>query len=240
MPVRQIFAYRKTVDPRSCPKERNGLAQRNGWPCGGLQCVFKMPGLLCPAKLGKKFLARDAAVGFAAGDPRQRSARAHDGIEEPPGGLAIAKFQAIRDERVDAEMVRQWTKNVFQKLANQDEAFTVPDRIDQLLGGLAPQLRLQHIVEVLLTQKIQAIAADSAEQCVQEASRERAAGKISERPRQSHASHARAPRPAFGKALRVLGEKTDRAQGAELKQGPFHTPIRNGGSGSGRRDMARN
>ena len=198
-----------------------------------------MPGLLCPAKLGKKFLARDAAVGFAAGDPRQRSARAHDGIEEPPGGLAIAKFQAIRDERVDAEMVRQWTKNVFQKLANQDDAFTVPDRIDQLLGGLAPQLRLQHIVEVLLAQEIQAIAADSAEQCVQEASRERAAGKISERPRQSHASHARAPRPAFGKALRVPGEKTDRAQGAEFEKRAFDAPIGEGAGPGGRQDMVR-
>src|SRR2546423_11298665 len=136
-------------------------------------------------------------------------------------------------------MVGQWPKNVFQELANQDDTIAVANCFDQLLGGLVAQLRLQDIVEVLLAQEIQAIAADSAEQCVQEASCERAAGKISERPRQSHASRARAPRPAFGKALRVPGEKTHRSQGAELKQGPFHTPIRNGGSGSGRRDMAR-
>ena len=39
-------------------------------------------------------------------------------------------------------MVRQRPKYVFQELPDQDDALTVADRFDQLLGGLSAQLRL--------------------------------------------------------------------------------------------------
>src|SRR2546429_1590578 len=53
----------------------------------------------------------------------------------------------------------------------------------------------------------------------------RAACEISERSRERHACHARAPRPALRKTLRVPGEKADRAHGAKFEQGAFHPPI---------------
>src|SRR5712691_8849742 len=82
-------------------------------------------------------------------------------------------------------------------------------------------------MKVFFTQKIQAIAADATNQSMQKARGKRAARKISERPRQRHACHAGAPRPALGKALRVPSKKTDRAHGAEFEQGAFHAPIGN-------------
>ena len=239
MPIRETLADRETVDTRSFTEECNRLALRNGWPGGGLQRAFKTLGLLRPAKLVQKFFAGDMAVGLATGDPRQRSARAHNGIEEPAGGFAIAKFQAIRDEKIHAKMVRQWTKDVFQELANQDDAFAVANRFDQLLSSLAAQLRLQDIVKVLFAEEVEAIAADAPKQCVQETRGKRATRKISEGPRQRHAGHARAAGPAFRKTLRVPGEKADRAQGAKFEQGAFDAPIGNGAGPGGKQDTPR-
>src|SRR5438445_9120695 len=121
-------------------------------------------------------------------------------------------------------MMRQGTKYIFQELSNQDDTVAVAKRFDQLFGGLAAQLRFQNVLKVLFAEEIQAVAADSAEQSVQEARCKRAAREVGERPRQRHGCHARAARPALGKTLRVPSEESDRAHGAELEQGAFRAP----------------
>src|SRR6266478_3462543 len=67
----------------------------------------------------------------------------------------------------------------------------------------------------------------------------RATCEISERPRERHACHARAPRPALRKALRVPGEKADRAQGAKFEQGTFYPPKGKPAGPSNRQDNFR-
>src|SRR2546421_8953931 len=94
-------------------------------------------------------------------------------------------------------------------------------------------------MEILFAEQIKTIAANPAKQCVQETRGKRAAREISEGPRDCHACHARAPRPAFGKALRIPSEKSNRAQGAKFEQGAFYSPIRNFAGLSGRQDTLR-
>src|SRR5216684_5206891 len=110
----------------------------------------------------------DSPVGAATGDPGQRTARTHDRVKQPARRLAVAKFEAVRDKRLDSEMVRQRPKNVFEKLPDQDDALAVAYCFEQVFGGLAAQLRLQDVVKVLFAEKIQAIAADPPQQNVQE------------------------------------------------------------------------
>src|SRR5207244_4254395 len=74
---------------------------------------------------------------------------------------------------------------VFQELANQDDAFAVANRFDQLLSSLAAQLRLQDIVKVLFAEEVEAIAADAPKQCVQE-TRGKRADRKSTRLNSSH------------------------------------------------------
>jgi hypothetical protein len=82
------------------------------------------------AQPAQEFVAWDPAVGAAARDPRQGSARAHDRIEQPPRRLAIAKFQPVRDDRFNPEMVRQRPQHVFQELPHQNDTLAVADRFD--------------------------------------------------------------------------------------------------------------
>src|SRR5258707_15619924 len=124
-------------------------------------------------------------------------------------------------------MVRQRTKNACKELADEDDALAAANGLDQLVGGFAAKLRLQDIVKILYAEEVQGVAADAAKQSVKEASGKRAAGKTSKSPGQHQTSHARAPGPAFGKTLRVAGEKANRAHGAKFDKGAFHAPIGN-------------
>src|SRR6267378_95818 len=181
--------------------------------------------LVRPAKLAEQFLARNTAVGGATGDPCERPARADDGIQQSPGGLAVSIFQTVRNEGLDTEMKSQRAKNTFKELPDKNDALTAAYRFDQFPGGLAAQLGLQNIVEILFAKKIQPITADAAEQCMQKACGNGAVGGVSQRPRERHPGHAHAARPAFRKSLRVPGEETHRAHRTEFQQRAFHSPI---------------
>src|SRR5260370_1428102 len=93
VPVRQALTHGEPLHSRSLSEERDWLASRSSGTSRRLHRAFELLGFFRPAKLRQKFLTRDTAVRVAAGDPCQRSAWTHDGIEQPPGRFSVAKFQ---------------------------------------------------------------------------------------------------------------------------------------------------
>jgi len=195
--VRQRFADQKALHLRCIPESSNGLGFGRNRTSRGLHGVIKLLRLLRPAELAEQSLARNTSVSGAARNPGERPARANDGIHQSSGGLAVSKFQAVGNERVDPKMIGQRAKNAFKELPDKNDSLTAANRFDQFLDGLAAQLRLQNVEEVFLAEEIQSIAADAAEQGVQKARGKRAVGGVRERPRERHPGHAQAARPAL-------------------------------------------
>ena len=217
MPVRQSFTHRQAPGPRRFPEKGDRLSAANCRTSCCLHGVFELRGLLRPAKLAQQLFAGNAAVRRAAGDPREGPARTHDGIQQPAGCPAIAKFQAVGNEGLHSEMMGERPKYVLKQLPDQDDARSAANRFDQFLHGLAAQLRLQHVVKILFAKKIEPIAAHASQQRVQKPRSKGAVRGIGEGPQQRHRRHTRAPRPALRKALRVPGEESHRAHRAEFQ-----------------------
>ena len=162
VPLRHGFSNRKALDSRRFPENRDRLAggyRRTGRRLHG---TFQPLGLFRPAKLVQQLFTRNASVGRATRYPRERSARSHDGIQQPARCLAGAKFQPVGEKRFNSEMMGQRTKDVFKELPDKNDTFAAANRFDQLFRGFAAQLRLQHVVKILFPKKIESIAADSA------------------------------------------------------------------------------
>ena len=106
MPVRQVLADRKFFDSRSFPEQCDRFTCRNRLSRGRLYCSAKLLGFLCPTQLAQKSFTGDPAVRPPTGNPCERPARTHDGIEQPPRGFAVTKFQAVGNKRIHSEMVR--------------------------------------------------------------------------------------------------------------------------------------
>jgi len=70
---------------------------------------------------------------------------------------------------------------MFQELSDQHDALAAAHGIHKLLHGFLPHRRLQHILEVFLAKKIQAVARDSPQHTVEKPRGKRAAGEISRR-----------------------------------------------------------
>ena len=78
-------------------------------------------------------------------------------------------------------MLRQRPQNMIQKLPDEHNPLAVLHRVEQFLNGLAPKLRLQHVVKILFAQKIQPVAADSSQQRVQQPRRKRPVYRVIDR-----------------------------------------------------------
>jgi hypothetical protein len=66
----------------------------------------------------------NAAVGVAGGDPGKRAARMDDRSQKAAGGHAVAKFHAIGDETINAQVPGERPKNVVERFAEQYDALS--------------------------------------------------------------------------------------------------------------------
>src|SRR4029077_8822509 len=223
--IRERFPHGKALDARDIPERRHRPARYNRGMRAGLQRRLQPLWSLGPAQLAEKFFFGDTAVERTPRNPRERAARSHDGLQQAAGGMTVAKFHTIGDKRLNTEVICQWTKNMVEELAYQDQPLAFARGFDEFLGCFGPQRRLQHVVEILFTQQVEAILTDPAQQRVQKTRREGAAGGIGKWPRQRHTRHPGPTGPTLRKTLRVPGEKSDRAQGAQFEQRSLHAPI---------------
>jgi len=130
----------------------------------------------------------------------------------------MAELKAIGDESLHTKMGGKRAQNVFQGLANKHDRLAGSQSLLQFLDGSPPKLRLQNILKVLFAQQIEAIPSDFAQEHMKEASRKGPTGDISERTEEHHRGHASTALPTLGKTLRVPGEESNLAQGAQFQQ----------------------
>src|SRR5580692_4412680 len=121
-------------------------------------------------------------------------------------------------------MFCQRTHDVIETLAYQDDFAACGYCFLQFRDALLLQARLQKIFEEFFAQEVETVAADSAEDGVQEASGEHAVSDVEEGAGEGENGHGAAARPAFQEALRIPGEEADRAYGGEVEQAAFDAP----------------
>ncbi len=120
--------------------------------------------------------------------------------------------------------MRQRPHHVVNALAYQNDSLSLPHRLAEFFRSAAAKLRPQNILEILFAEQVQAVAADAAQERVQQTRGKLAPAGVGEGSQQRHRRHARAARPALGKTLRVPGEIADRPKCAQLEQAPFDAP----------------
>jgi len=121
-------------------------------------------------------------------------------------------------------MFRERAHDVVEALAYQDDFAAPGYRFSQLGDALLFQPRLQKIFEEFFAQQVEAVAADSAEDGVQEAGGEDAIGHVEEGAAHREDGHGATARPAFQEALRIPGEEANGADGGEIEEAAFNAP----------------
>src|SRR5712692_2406407 len=180
------------------------------------------------AECASQFLRWNPAIGTAAGQERQGASGTNNRLKQPPSGEAVAEFEAVGHQPLDAEEIRQGPHYVVQSLADQDDLAVGSHPFLELPHALRFELRLQDIVKILLAQQVETVATYSTQQGVQHPRGENPVGGIQQRPDQNQQGHAPAARPTFEEALRVPREVSDRAHRAEVEQAPLDAPERCG------------
>src|SRR3954447_11093621 len=115
--------------------------------------------------------------------------------------------------------------DVIEQLTYEHDPLTTAHHVQKFLGGFFANLWLENVLEIFLTQEIQAIETDSPQQSMKKASSKSAAGGVCEWPSHRHQRHASSTCPALRKALRIPRKKADRPQRAEFQERSFHAPI---------------
>jgi hypothetical protein len=152
------------------------------------------------------------------------AAGADYGVEQASGGHAFAEIEAIGHDARDAQVFGERAHDVVEALAYQDDLAAGGDRFFQLGDAFFLQTRLEKIFEELLAEEIEAVAADSAEDCVEEASGEDAVGEVEEGAGEGESGHGAAACPTLEEALRIPGEEADGTDSGEVEQAAFHAP----------------
>src|SRR5260370_23966612 len=166
VPAGERFADRKTAVPRPFLEDRDGFAAQKDGANSELHGGFEPPRGVSPAKLRKKFFLRDATVGQPAGQPREGTPRAHNGIEEPSSRIPITKFQTVGDKRFHAKVFRKRPQNMLQPLPDENNAFAAANSVNQFFGGFPAELRLQNVVKIFFTKQIEAVPAGAPDEGV--------------------------------------------------------------------------
>ena len=161
---------------------------------------------------------------MGAGESGEGAARADYGVEQASGGHAFAEIEAIRDDAPDAQVLGERAHDVVEALADQDDFAARGDRFVQFGDAFFFEARLQKIFEEFLAEEVEAVAADSAEDGVEEAGGEDAVGEVEEGAGEGERGHGAAAGPTLEEALRIPGEEGDGADGGEIEQAAFHAP----------------
>ena len=94
--------------------------------------------------------------------------------------MAVAKFHAIGDEVVDAEVSGERAHDVVEKLPDENYALAAANDFQEFFGGGGAELGFEDVVEIFLTEEIEAILADAAQQRVEKTGGEGAIGRVDE------------------------------------------------------------
>src|ERR1700689_5079846 len=191
----------------------------------GLQSGLETFWRFRPAQLAKQFFFGNSAVEGTTSDPGKWSARAYYRVQQTSGGMTVTKFQAIRKERLDAEMAGQRTEDMVEELTYQNDTLAAADRFQEFFGGFRPKSGLQHVVKILFSQQVKAVLTDAAQQRVQRSRGESAACGVGKGPRQRHERHTGTSSPTLRKTLRVPSEKADRAHRSHFEKRSLDAPI---------------
>src|SRR5438445_5289897 len=105
--------------------------------------------MLFQPQIAKQLLGADATVSSSTPERRQRPSRTNNGVEQPACGSAIPKFQPVRNEPLDSQMLRQGPHNVIQALAHKNDLSMLGQPLAQLCHAFGPELPLEYILEVL-------------------------------------------------------------------------------------------
>src|SRR5271168_5325331 len=115
-------------------------------------------------------------------------------------------------------MFRQWAHDVVEALAYQDDFCAGVHGLLQLGDTFLLQARLQKIFEEFFAEEIEAVAADSAQDGVQQAGGENAVGHVEEWAGEGEDGHGPTARPAFQETLRIPRKEAYGADGGEVQQ----------------------
>jgi len=114
------------------------------------------------------------------------TARANHWFAKTPGGFAVAKFQAVGNKTLGAEIFGHRTEDVLEKLADEDDAVAVTDRFNQFVHSFTAHFGFQFVLKVFFAKEIEAISGDAAEDAVKQAGGKGPAGEICRGTQEAH------------------------------------------------------
>ena len=164
---------------------------------------------------------------------RECPAWADHRIEQPTGGDAVAKLQAVGDHVLHSQMLRQRTHHLLESLADQNDISATFNQLLYLRYSTRLQAWLQLVLEIFLAQQVEAVAADAAQDGVHHARGKFAIGRVQKRAQQRHQKNQTAPPEAFAEGLSVPGKECHWPNHGQVQQAAFNAPVDGGGDRTG-------
>ncbi len=170
-----------------------------------------------------------AAVGHVLAERSKSAAGTNHWIKQSAGGGAVAKFQAVGDDALDSEVLRQRTHHVLERLADQNHVGAGFHKLLHCPNTFWLQARLELVLKILFSQKVQTVAGYAAQDCVDDTGGELAVGGIKNGAQHGHQKDE-APTPeALGEGLRIPGEERHRPDHGQVQQAALNPPVDGGG-----------
>ena len=114
---------------------------------------------------------------------------------------------------------------MLQPLADEDDFIPSLNPGSKHLHSIDFQVRLQLILKVFFAQEIKPVAADSAQNGMDDPGREYTVGGVQEGAQHRHQQHHAAAHPALQKRLGVPGEKGNGTDRGQVRKAAFHSPV---------------
>src|SRR5215472_2626065 len=86
------------------------------------------------------------------------AARTNHRVKQSTSGDTVAKLQAVRNDVLHPQVLRQWTHQVIESLADQYDFGAGLYQFLYRLNSFRLQARLQFVLEILFTQQVEAVS----------------------------------------------------------------------------------
>ena len=157
----KALAYRERISVSLVIKVNDGAFGRRGHSNrggdGALQALH-----VSKVKIFHQALTVALAIGAGGQYPGKKSPGPDDRRQQAPGGDAIAKFQTVGDDPLDAQMLGQWAGDVIKPLADQNYPGARLHQCRKLANAILFQVWLHLVFEIFFAQEIKAVTADAA------------------------------------------------------------------------------
>src|ERR1035437_183657 len=163
------------------------------------------------SEIAQQSLARNSAVSVIRPKVRERAAGTNHRVEQAAGGVPVAKIEAVRKNALDAQMVSEGAHHVIKSLADEHHFRARGYDFLELFNARQLQPRLQKILEELLAQKIEAVAALMSQNSMQQSRGKNTVCGIEEGSCNGENAHRSSTGPPAEEALRVPREEANRA-----------------------------